>query len=367
MSATSPTKLPPAPVSDAFFRELFDHAGVALIATDEELRIRGWNGAAARIFGAAAETMIGVSADSIVPSEQRGIARRLLTRAVEHGEISDLEFQYRDERGGSRALIVTVSPISSAAGRRVGASACIRDITRRIRLQEEILQHRKRAALGQMAGAVAHFFNNILGGITTSVDFAASSEDPEYQTSVLRRTGAALSRATAILRALLRVAEGDRQSDDLSDYTELVFTLADELEPRLQQQGIELTIDLPQLPVLPVSRTSFRTVLQNVLDNAVEAMPNGGTLTIAATLEDGTLTTRIRDTGCGMDEETRSRMFEPFWTTKGTHGGGSGGATGLGLSVALGIVGVMGGSITAESEPGEGSTFTVRIPSPDVK
>ena len=364
MSETPITGLPSVG-EDAFYRHLFEHAGVAMIATDPRLVIRAWNAAASRMFGASAERMVGTPLEAVVPQEQRARADGLFRRALHLGEISDLEFRYHDERGRRRELIVTISPIISRPGVRVGVSACIRDITRRIKLQTEVLEHRKMSSLGEMAGAFAHYFNNILGGIITSVDFARQSNNLLLKGRVLDQIGDALSRATDLIKGLLSFAEGDQEDEDLSDHTELVLALMDRIEPELTARNIEVVVDMPDkrnLPVLPVPRVQVETVLWNVIENAIDAMPDGGTLTVAVSVETREIVTRISDTGCGLEEEKLTRIFEPFWTTKGNLVGGSTQVPGLGLAIAHGLLHFLGGHILATSEVGKGSSFVISLP-----
>ncbi len=346
---------------DGFFRRLFEDSALAMVATDPSLHIRSWNAAAARMFGAEKSAMLGTSVLSVLPMASRAAAERLLQSAVQACEHGDLEFHYRDEHGAQRELIMTISPIMNESGGAVGASICVRDITRRIRLQNERLENRKMAALGHMAGAFSHYFNNILGGIVTSVDFASDSGDPVLQERVLRQTSRGLMRATNLLHSLLRFAEGDTVQDHLSDYSEVIYSLADDVEKNLHRGDIRLELRIGGLPVVAVPRAQLDTVLRHIVQNAVDAMPDGGTLSLEGELVDGRLVTRIRDTGRGMTEEEMSHLFEPFFSTKGDLGTTTR-APGLGLAVAHGIVQYLGGSISAESVPGEGTVFTVTIP-----
>ncbi len=355
------TAMPPSE-TDAYYRQLCEHLGVAVIAADVGLKIRTWNDAAARMFGAAAEQMINTPVVSIIPQERRKAAERLLERAMETGETLPFEFQHRDAQGKRRELAATIAPVVSESGAVIGASACIRDITRRIAAESELYETRKMAALGELAGAVAHHFNNILGGVITSVDYAGISDDPDVMQRVLKQTGRALLRATRLVNSLLAFSEGYQRSDDLSDFTELVVALTDDIECQIKGRGIELKTDIQTLSVLPVPRVQVTTILRNIVQNAIEAMPNGGTLSIKVSLEDDWVVTEISDTGCGFDESARSHIFEPFWSTKGARTATSGEVIGLGLTVAHGLVKVIGGRISVISEPGKGSSFKVYIP-----
>ena len=268
--------------TETYFRQLCEHLGVSVVATDGDLKIRIWNRAASRMFGAASEQMQGVSVATIFPQEVRERATGLLRRAFETGEIISFEFQHADAQGERRELISTFATVVSESGARIGASDCIRDITHRIALQSELDQSRKMAALGTLAGGIAHHFNNILGGIITSVDFAGTSDDLSTMARVLRQTGQALTRASRLVNGLLAFSEGDQHADDLSDFSELIFTLIDGFEAETKEQGVDLQVNFPRLPVLPVAGTQVMTILRNITRNALEAMHDGGKKVIAS-------------------------------------------------------------------------------------
>lgn len=348
--------------SETYYRELCDQLGVAVIATDADLNIVVWNAAARRLFGAAADQMRGTAVLSAFPAERRVAAERFLRHAIESGEGSEFEFDYRDSSGNRREYAAAVAPILSLGGERSGVSVCVRDITRRLNLQADLDESRKMAALGEMAGAVAHHFNNVLGGIVTSVDYANQSNDPAITRRVFDQVSRALVRTSALVNGLLAFSEGGPHEDDLSDVTELLNALADETEFTLLGRNIRVAVSIAPLPVTPVPREQLQIVLRNILQNAVEAMPEGGVLGIAARLENDSIVVSISDTGKGLDEAGVSRMFEPFWTTKGTLATVHGRAAGLGLAIAHGIIQRLGGAIRVQSEVGKGTKLEVTLP-----
>lgn len=347
-------------IQEEFFRQLCDQVGIALIATDADLHIRIWNGAAARMFGAAADLMLGSSVLSVIPQDRRVPAEHMFGRAVQKGEFGELEFQHRDAAGESRELSGSIAPVV-IDGARVGVSVCFRDITKRMRLAADLHESRKMGALGEMAGAIAHHFNNILGGIVTSIDFAQTSNDPTVVQRVLGQANRSLIRASALVNGLLAFAATGAHIDDLSDLTELLNELAGELEPVCRRQAVVFDMDLAALPVVAVPRVQLSTILRNICQNALEAMPDGGTLRIHASIAESSVKVSISDTGRGLDEEARRRMFEPFWTTKQPGVGTSQVVSGLGLAIAHGLSQTIGASISVESRINQGSTFTVTL------
>lgn len=351
--------------TDSYYRQVCENLGVALIATDPDLNILSWNSAAALMFGAGAGHMTSAPMTSVFPQEERVAAAQLLHRSLDEGDISSFEFRHRDEHGKARDLIATIAPIVNDAGERIGVSTCVRDITRRMTLQRELHETRKMTAMGELAGSIAHHFNNILGGIITSVDYAGESGDPRTMQRVLAQTGRALLRTSRLVNGLLAFSGGTQHADDLADFSELLLTLLDDIEPDATKKGIELQTSVPKLPVFPVPRHPVMTILRNITRNAIEAMPGGGVLRIEVQTNDKSIRTDISDTGCGLDENTRARIFEPFWSTKTDPQSDPGAAVGLGLAIAHGLAHVIGGSIEVESAPGLGSCFTVTVPHPE--
>lgn len=348
--------------NNEFCRQVCENLGVALIAADAALAVRIWNHAAARMFGAETHQMLGTNMKSVFPIAVREQAAACLNRALEEGDISSLEFEHRDEHGDRRELIATFSPVVCDNGARIGASASIRDITHRIALQRELDESRKMAALGELAGAVAHHFNNLLGGLVTSNDFAAQSGDPAIMLRVLKQSGQSLLKTSRLVNGLTAFAQGNQHADDLSDLTEIVLGVAEGLERELETSNIDFQLDLPAFPVIPVGRAQLTTIIRNIARNSIEAMPKGGILSIQCRYEEQVAVVDINDTGCGLNEEACCRVFEPFWSTKATARDHPGTVVGLGLSIAHGLAQVIGASIQVSSTPGKGTQFRIRIP-----
>lgn len=351
------------PVSDEFLRDACLHAGVAMIAADAELRIRFWNREATRVFGGSAESMYGQHITTIVPHERRALADRLIGRTLASGEATEFEFPYRNAAADLVYLAITVSPVINQQGKGVGVTIHIRDVTRRIEAERSMSQSRKMAALGTMAGAISHHFNNMLGGLITSADFARDSNDPQ----VLRRTLHAmipiLNRASTLTRNLLAFAEGDHTHSPPENVTTIVLRFIESVKAVADVRKVEIRANIrPVNAELPAKQLT--TVLDCLAANAAEAMPQGGVLTVElepmASEQDFVL--RVSDSGHGIPEDKLTRVFEPFFTTKGGDPAGSVDHPGLGLAVVHGIVRDLGGSVTFCSSAETGTTFSVRFP-----
>ncbi|NOX59226.1 MAG: PAS domain S-box protein [Planctomycetes bacterium] len=346
---------------EAFHRLLFNQAGMAMVAADRDGHITAWNRAAQRMFGAASEVMVGSHWTSLIPLEEREGASKMLSDCLNHDEVAEFEFSMRDEHGTRQQLAAIVTPIAEVEGKTLGGLACVRDITNRLILRERLAHQTKMAALGEMAGALAHHFNNILGGIVTSVDFALASDNPDVLARVLEQTATALGRPTDLVNNLLAFAEGDFRDASRCEFGEAVIDVVVETEKRLLGSRIQLNIEIDAIPVMSVPRTAAMTMLRNLVENAIESMPEGGELTITLKDKNDHAELRVGDTGSGLDDETISRIFEPFFTTKRT-GNDPAFSRGLGLAVAHGILKVLHGAISVSSSEGHGSDFLVTLP-----
>ncbi len=222
--------------------------------------------------------------------------------------------------------------------------------------RQRIFQGEKLAAMGRLAAGVAHEINNPLGGMLNCV--RAMREHPE-DTGMIRRylplLDKGLQRIAAIVRQLLRLGRQQPLSIRMVDVDELVrdsFSLLG-----VAGKGVDLVLDLGlQRPVVTDSH-ALQQVVVNLGLNAIQAMPDGGTLTVSSRLEGDWMVLRFQDTGTGIAADDLPHIFDPFYTTKGVGEG-----SGLGLSVSYSLVERLGGRISVESEPGAGSCFTVELP-----
>jgi signal transduction histidine kinase len=238
-----------------------------------------------------------------------------------------------------------------------------RDISARVRLQRALRKQERLASLGGMSGAVAHHYNNLIQGISCNIDYAKRQRTLASMLRALEQAGEPLSRAAEITQQLLIFAQADHRWNDTADLTETFLQFGDEQEKRLAQKNIRLNLDWQKIPITPIYRDHLLIILANLTKNAIEAMPEGGTLsmTLARRDEHSVLLT-VTDTGRGIGPETMERIFEPFCTSKSELTGGQGRNTGLGLAVAHGLVAEMHGTIHADNVPGRGARFDIVLP-----
>jgi PAS domain S-box-containing protein len=237
-------------------------------------------------------------------------------------------------------------------------------------LQQQLLQSEKLNALGQLAGGIAHDFNNLLSiivGYASLTEARLGPNDSQLRENTARVLRAA-EKAKNLTRKLLAFGRKQVLNPERLNLNELISELYDMLS-HVVEERVKLELRLgAEVGNIGADRSQIEQVILNLVVNARDAMPNGGTLTIqtfSSTLPENAqselkgeyATVRVSDTGIGMPEAVRLRIFEPFFTTKHESGG-----TGLGLATVYGVVKQSGGHIEVDSKPGEGSTFTVYFP-----
>jgi two-component system NtrC family sensor kinase len=231
------------------------------------------------------------------------------------------------------------------------------------RKQNELIQSSKLAAVGTFAAGIAHEFNNLLGSMLGYAELGYGVDDLEEKNHSLDIVIQACRRGRSITRGLLTFArrqEHQRALADLGDAIDETLTL---VEIDLRKSHIEIVRQVEPVQPTVCDLGQLSQVMLNLITNARDAMkPRGGTLTIGLRERRGMIELSVADTGSGIPEDIRDKIFEPFVTTKGALGGSQTPGTGLGLSVSYGIVQEHGGTIAVESAVGRGTTMTVRLP-----
>lgn len=238
------------------------------------------------------------------------------------------------------------------------------DITERKRTEQEFLRLERLRALGEISAGISHNLNNLLVGILGPAQTLEKRVDDPRVLELAGDIVTSARRAKELVRRLhLAVRGREEERMEAVDVNRAVREAVRAARPRWKDEPeargitIEVTIALDESAV-PVRGTwsGLHDILLNLLFNAVDAMPDGGALTIHTRAAEGEMVLVVRDTGIGMDEETRKRVFEPFFTTKANVG------TGLGLYTVYGTVSRLGGRVEVESTPGRGTAFTFHLP-----
>ncbi len=337
----------------AYADEIVTHLPVGLIATDPAGNIAFYNGAAERITGLNLGALRGRNADETLPDSLCG-----LREALARGEtILEEEMACQTPQGVDVPVSVSAVRIINADGDYVGQVLILRDLGEVRRLQEEVRRQEKLAAIGGLAAGVAHEIRNPLSSIKALATFFAGQFD---QGSEGREAADVMTQEVDRLnRAITELLEFARPTDLKLQEADIEFLIARSIQLVRQDAAdrnihIETLIDGDLCPVR-VDPDRFAQCLLNLHLNAIEAMENGGTLTVRCRSHRGDLDITVADTGPGIAPEHRKHIFDPYFTTKPK-------GTGLGLAIVYKIVEAHEGRLMVESTKEQGSRFTLRLP-----
>jgi two-component system, cell cycle sensor histidine kinase and response regulator CckA len=359
--------------SETRYRLMFDNSPLPKWMYDAEtLRFLDVNEATLREYGYSREEFLSMTIKDIRPPEDVPA----LLEAERQVELHPKFGIWRLRKKSGEIIQVELTKHTFRLGDRLTRLAVGRDVTERLRLEEQLRQSQKMEAVGRLAGGVAHDFNNVLSVILSYGDLLLGDMKPgepmRDDVEEIRKAG---QRAADLTRQLLMFSRQQVLEPRVLDLNEVLANM-DKMLQRILGADVDL-VSLPSKPLgrVRVDRSSVDQVIMNLVVNARDAMPTGGQLTMEtanANLDEAYardhlgvtpgphVMLAVTDTGTGMDKPTLARIFEPFFTTKG-----SGKGTGLGLSTVFGIVQQSGGSVWVYSEPGKGTTFKVYFPRVD--
>jgi len=266
---------------------------------------------------------------------------------------------YRHASGRPVPVHIDANPIVGADGSTVAHLGLISDLSERRRFEKQLVQSGKLAAIGELAAGVAHEINNPLFAILGLTEFLLKEASPgskaHSRLELIQQTGIEIKE---IVRALLDFARENAEERHLVVLEDVVRATLDLVDRTNAHKGVELVARYDgSLATVSASPNQLKQIFLNLIANARQAMPAGGTVTVEVRAEGNHVLATITDDGPGLEPAVAERIFEPFFTTKRSTGG-----TGLGLSVSLGIAESHGGSLTVESEHGEGAAFTLQLP-----
>ncbi|HWC03939.1 MAG TPA: response regulator [Methylomirabilota bacterium] len=341
-----------------FLENLIQSATESIVAVDPAGRVVTWNPAAERMFGRAADEARGkLLGDAMSPAvmvqlEPVLTAPRASRTVVLRIQEADRSFQ---------DLTATGSPIPWGGRDEMGLLLIVRDVTEQRRWEEQLARSEKLSALGQLAMGMAHDFTNLLQAILGHTQLIAHEPSPERLQRGLSTIEQAVRDGVETVGRIRRFArrEVDRRLERV-DLRDVVRQVIEIVRPRWSQSDLKGTPimvrqQLGPVPGIQARGAELREALINLVLNAVDAMPQGGAITLETRHEGDWVVLSVSDTGTGIPPEVRRRIFEPFFTTKES-------GTGLGLSIVSGIISSYGGTIGVDSDCGVGTTFTIRLP-----
>ena len=339
----------------------------AMVVLDGDGRVAAWHVGAEQLFGVAGPQIRGQSAAPFFGQSDAEFAA-WLGQARSRGR-AEREATCRRLDGTTFLAAITVRPLDDDAGELPGFVVVARDVTEQRHLEDRLRQGQKMEAIGQLAGGIAHDFNNLLTAILGYTEWLHRELQGDARLSHVHEIQQAAERASDLVGQLLAFSRRRMLEPSTIDMATLVAGLLPMLRRLIGEQIEIVDRTAGGLPPILGDRSQVEQIILNLAVNARDAMPGGGTLTIAARAEERErvgaeglpagryVVLEVTDTGIGMDAETQRRAFEPFFTTKGVGRG-----TGLGLSTVYGIVHQMGGAISLDSAVHRGTTFRLTFP-----
>jgi len=332
---------------EAAFQSMSD----GLLVADIEGRITLANRAASEILGH--ESLEGRRIGEVM-GEEEIVVREGIERGV---VVVRREVEVRKGDGGIVPLGMSVSPLRGEGGGIRGVVVVFSDMSEAREIEEERRRLDRLALLGEMSAIVAHEIRNPLAGIGAGVQHLAEKmgrEDPRYESieMIMRES----ERVNRIIEDILMISRPVGLHLAPCDMVKVTEEILDDLQEKAKTHGVEMvTYFASDLPSIRGDAFRLSRALSELVAHRIEVMPDGGELRVVVTSEGGQVEVEVRDSGLGIREEDRGKIFEPFWSRKP-------GGTGLGLAIAKRIIEEHGGEIRVESEEGKGSVFRVRIP-----
>jgi two-component system, cell cycle sensor histidine kinase and response regulator CckA len=354
------------------FARFFHNTPMAIATLSKDGRIVQTNAAFARLFGDTLKLVDGerLAAETVQDKDRAGLMALIAAAADGHGETPPIDVSLA---GGARSARAFVTPVADRQGGDEAAILYLLDTTEQRALQEQFTQAQKMQAVGQLAGGVAHDFNNVLTAIIGYSDLLLASHrptDPSFQDIMQIKQNA--NRAASLVRQLLAFSRRQTLRPQVMQLNDSVSDVQMLLK-RLLGEKVELDIKYGRdLWFIKADVNQFEQVVVNLAVNARDAMPGGGKLTLRTSNVSDTQSAaynykglapaeyvllEVEDTGTGMSPEVMEKIFEPFFTTKEIGKG-----TGLGLAMVFGIIKQSNGYIFCDSAVGRGTTFRIFLP-----
>ena len=337
-----------------------ESASDILLSTDNRGQILSWNRAAERLTGWMASAVIGRRLSELCAPDDREAVERAIEEGVGTHLSRNAEWSLLTLTDERIAVSWTISPMRNADSETTGLVAAGRDLTERHRLEAQLLQTQKLAALGVMAGGIAHEIRNPLAVCSSAAQFLRDEDlEPEMRRDCVEKTIAGVHKASEIIENLLRFARSSASEKMIR--TDLVVLLNQALsvvshQALLNKLEVTSSFCAQELAVSGVPSLLEQAFI-NILLNAIAAMPDGGVLSLRVETQDAEVLVLISDTGVGIPAAEIGMIFDPFYTRSPVGKG-----TGLGLSICYSIIQQHHGRIEVESDVGIGTCFRVHLP-----
>jgi len=352
-----------------FINKIIQSSPNAITATDMKGNILIWNRAAEETIGYKAADVIGkMNIQKIYPDEMARKVMQML-RKPERGGVGRLNaypMVYVRQDGAVTEGHLSAAIIYDSSGKEIATVGSFVDLKERLemeralrRTQEQLLQSEKLAAMGRLTSQIAHELNNPLYGIMNTLELLKTEISPQSKRrKVLEMALSETVRLSDLLRKMLSFSRPDQEEKQAVDLNTVLDEILMLHEKQLQENDVKIKTSFAKtLPQISASKDQLRQVFLNLVANARDAMPDGGTLRVTTAADPENVRIEIADSGIGIKEEHLKKIFDSFFTTKDSITG-----VGLGLSVCYGFIKDHGGDIQVKSKVDSGTTFTITFP-----
>ena len=363
--------------SEERYHSLIENAIDAIISVNEEGVIVTFNKKAEEMYGYDREEILGKSVLLLVPPQYREKQKEAMEKfkEVKASKVIGRTVETKGFRKDGREFPVETSVFGLEINGEHVFTSFVRDITSRKEMEDKLLQSEKLRSLGELAGGVAHNFNNTLAVILGRTQLLGRSFETLIGKQERRKSIDDLKKSLAIIEkaafdgvdTVRRIQEFSRKRGDDKNFTgvdlnEVIEHTLEFTKVRWKDEagakGIKINIQKELSLIFPIegSGSELREVFINIMNNALDAMPKGGQISIKTFVENSHVVVLVKDSGIGIPKDIKDKIFDPFFTTKGVQ------STGLGMSASYGIINRHRGTITVDSVEGQGTTFFVKFP-----
>ena len=366
--------------SEERYHSLIENAIDAIISVNEEGVIVTFNKKAEEMYGYDREEILGKSVLLLVPPQYREKQKEAMEKfkEVKASKVIGRTVETKGFRKDGREFPVETSVFGLEINGEHVFTSFVRDITSRKEMEDKLLQSEKLRSLGELAGGVAHNFNNTLAVILGRTQLLGRSFETLIGKQERRKSIDDLKKSLAIIEkaafdgvdTVRRIQEFSRKRGDDKNFTgvdlnEVIEHTLEFTKVRWKDEagakGIKINIQKELSLIFPIegNGSELREVFINIMNNALDAMPKGGQISIKTFVENSHVVVLVKDSGIGIPKDIKDKIFDPFFTTKGVQ------STGLGMSASYGIINRHRGTITVDSVEGQGTTFSIKFPRPE--
>ena len=335
----------------------YNSLSMFMIEVGSDYTIINLNEAVCRYLNRKRHHLIGRELNSVLGVQEHAFETmsRLINETFATGANGKGEIE-----SGDGIFEVFTFPMQDFADRMTRVLLMMNDVTEVRALYRQMLQDNKMTAVGQLAAGVAHEIRNPLGLIRNYCHLLkkSSGNDEELKNKAIRMMETAVDRSNEIIDNLLRFSRMSNEAWKEINLRHAVHSILEFEEHTLIKNNIEIELNCKEEIVIYAVLESLEMILINLIINAMDAMENGGRITIDCSQDEDAVTVIVTDTGKGIPEEIRANIFNPFFSTKENHNGG-----GLGLYIVYNEISKLNGSVSVESEVGKGTSFTIKLPS----